>query len=466
MSNLVSAINTLVESKRYKTLRDILSTMNAADIAALFGDLQQEILPRLFRLLPKELAAETFVEMESDAQELLIKGFSDNELKEVIDELYIDDAVDLVEEMPANVVKRILKQADPDTRKLINELLQYPDDCAGSIMTTEFVELRPNLTVEDAIKTIRRTGVDKETINVCYVTRADRTLYGYVTIRKLILAQPDVTIGELAEQNVLSCTTLDDQESVAQSLSKYDLIALPVVDGENRLVGIVTVDDAIDVLQEEATEDIEKMAAITPSDKPYLKTGTFALFWHRIPWLAILMVAATFTELIIKHYEDQLDVRFGPIVGAMLLACIPMLMGTGGNSGSQASVTIIRGLSLGEITFRDVFHVLWKEIRVALLCGVALAVLNFGKMLLVNVLVYQYAGAEYTAYLFSGIAISLAIVCTVFVAKLIGCSLPILAKKIGFDPAGMAGPLITTLVDVTSLLLLFGLASLIAAPLL
>ena len=343
MSNLATAITALVENRKYAALRDVLVTMNPPDIATLFNDLEQEILPRLFRLLPKELAAETFVEMDTDAQEHLIRGFSDNELKEVIDELYIDDAVDLVEEMPANVVKRILKQADPDTRKLINELLKYPEDSAGSMMTTEFVEFRPHFTVEDAIKTIRRTGVDKETINVCYVTRADRTLMGYVSIRRLLLAQEEATVSDIMDSNVLYCRTQDDQETVAQMLSRYDLIAMPVVDNEDRLVGIVTVDDAIDVLQEEATEDIEKMAAITPSDKPYLKTSVLALFRHRIPWLAILMVAATFTELIISFYTKRLEL-FGEVAGAMLLACIPMMMGTGGTPEGVISACAIKGL--------------------------------------------------------------------------------------------------------------------------
>jgi len=462
MANLATAITSLIESKKYGTLRDVLVTMNAADIAALFDDLEPEILPRLFRLLPKELAADTFVEMESDSQETLIKGFSDSELKEVIDELYIDDAVDIVEEMPANVVKRILAQADPDTRKLINELLKYPDDSAGSIMTTEYVELRPNLTVEDAIKTIRRTGIDKETINICYVTRADRTLYGYVTIRRLILSQPDVLIGDLADQNVISCKTLDDQETVAQMLSKYDLIAIPVVDGENRLVGIVTVDDAIDVLQEEATEDIEKMAAITPSDKPYLKTGVLALYLHRIPWLCILMIAAIFTELVINHFSNLMSVQFQSFISAMLLACIPMLMDTGGNAGNQASVTIIRGLSLGEIEFKDLPRVIFKECRISLLAGATLAVVNFGKMMLMYAITYHNNFEnQFTPYLLIAITVSIALMCTVFLAKFIGCSLPILAKKIGFDPAVMAGPFITTIVDVTSLLLLFGLALMI-----
>ena len=446
-----------MESKKYATIRDILVTMNAADIAVLFDDIESPLIPLLFRLLPKELAADTFVEMESDQQQMLIKGFSDSELKEVVDELYIDDAVDIVEEMPANVVKRILMQADPDTRKMINELLQYPDDSAGSIMTTEFVELRPHLTVEDAIKAIRRTGVDKETINICYVTRPDRTLYGYITIRRLIIAQPDVLIGDLADTNVLYCSTMDDQETVAKMLQKYDLIALPVVDGEKRLVGIVTIDDAIDVLQDEVTEDIEKMAAMTPSDKPYLKTSNYSLFLHRVPWLAALMLAATFTELIINYYTQRLEM-FGEIVGAMLLACIPMLMGTGGNSGSQASVTIIRGLSLGEIDFSDTLKVIWKELRVSLLCGTALGAANFGKMLLMNVLVYHYEGPQYHSYFLACVSICLAIVFTVLVAKLIGSTLPIAAKRIGFDPAVMAGPLITTIVDVTTLLLLFGIA--------
>ena len=459
MASLATAITSLIESKKYGTLRDILVTMNAADIAALFEDLEPEMLPRLFRLLPKELAADTFVEMGSDSQEMLIKGFSDSELKEVIDELYIDDAVDIVEEMPANVVKRILSQADPDTRKLINELLKYPDDSAGSIMTTEYVELRPNWTVEDAIKTIRRTGIDKETINICYVTRADRTLYGFVTIRRLILSQPDILIGDLAETNVISCKTLDDQETVAQMLSKYDLIALPVVDGENRLVGIVTVDDAIDVLQEEATEDIEKMAAITPSDKPYLKTGVFALYIHRIPWLCILMVAAIFTELVINHFSNLMSVQFQSFISAMLLACIPMLMDTGGNAGNQASVTVIRGISLGEIEFKDLPRVIFKEWRISLLAGATLALVNFGKMMLMYVVTYHNNFQnQFTPYLLIAVTVSIALCCTVFLAKFIGCSLPILAKKIGFDPAVMAGPFITTIVDVTSLLILFGLA--------
>ena len=362
---LVDSMTALVKSKRYATLRDILSTMNAADVASLFDDLSIEILPLLFRLLPKELAAETFVEMDSEAQQMLIDGFSDSELKEVIDELYIDDAVDIVEEMPANVVKRILQQADSETRKMINEILKYPEDSAGSIMTTEFVDLRPLMTVEDAIKHIRRTGIDKETINDCYVTKSDRTLCGLVPIRTIILADEDDRIEEIMERNIISVTTMDDQETVAQMFSKYNLLALPVVDGEDRLVGIVTVDDAMDVLTEEATEDIEKMAAITPSDKPYLKTSAFDLWKRRIPWLLLLMISATFTGIIITSFENALAAQVA------LTAFIPMLMDTGGNSGSQASVTIIRGLSLNEISFSDIFRVMWKEFRVSIMCGAA-----------------------------------------------------------------------------------------------
>ena len=317
--SLEMTIRTLLGNKRYSSIKDILITLNAADIAAIFAELEPEILPLLFRLLPKELAADTFVEMDPDQQQLLITRFSDTELKEVIDELYIDDAVDLVEEMPANVVKRILYQADPETRKLINELLKYPEDSAGSIMTTEFVELGMGYTVEDAIKTIRRTGFDKETINDCFVTGPGRTLEGIISIRSLILAQDDDKVSNIMDTNVVSVNTMDDQETVAEKFKKYDLTAMPVVDGENRLVGIVTVDDAIDVMEEEATEDIEKMAAITPSDKPYLKTGVWEIFKHRIPWLMLLMVSATFTGLIISSFEEALAAQL------VLTAYIPCL---------------------------------------------------------------------------------------------------------------------------------------------
>ena len=440
--SLEQTISSLLENKRYSSVKDILVTLNAADIAAIFGELSEDALPLLFRLLPKELAADAFVEMDADRQESLITRFSDTELKAVIDELYIDDAVDLVEEMPANVVKRILKQADPDTRKLINELLKYPDDCAGSIMNTEFVELRTRQTIADAIRIIRREGLEKETINDCFVTNADRTLAGIISLRTLILSKDEDLVGDRMDTNVISVTTMEDQESVAEKFKKYDLTAMPVVDGENRLIGIVTVDDAIDVMEEEATEDIEKMAAMTPSDKPYLKTSVWDIYKHRIPWLMLLMVSATFTGLIITKFEHALAAQ------VVLTAYIPMLMDTGGNSGSQSSVTIIRGLSLSEIHFKDIFAVLWKEIRVAVLCGLSLAVVNFAKLLLLDRVGAQVA-----------LVVSLTLVVTVAAAKFIGCTLPLLAKKIGFDPAVMASPLITTIVDALALLTYFGIAS-------
>ena len=439
----------LVEGKKYTTLRDILVTMNAVDVAALFDDMPEEKLPLLFRLLPKELAAETFVKMEPEAQELLIRGFSDNELKEVVDELYVDDAVDIVEEMPANVVKRILKQADPEMRKMINEILKYPDDSAGSIMTTEYVSLRPDMTAEEAIKRIRRTGVDKETIYTCYVTDNNRKLIGIISMRTLILAEDDDVLKDIMESNVISVNTLEDQESVAQMFTKYDFVALPVVDQENRLVGIVTVDDAMDVLQEEVTEDIEKMAAIVPTDKPYLKTGIFETFKARIPWLLLLMISATFTGQIISSFENALAAF------TVLTAYIPMLMDTGGNCGSQASVTVIRGISLNEIEFSDLFRVIWKEMRVGLTCGIVLSAANFVKLMLIDRMLFHNPMVTPTVAL----VVCGTLVFTVFCAKLVGCTLPLLAKKIGFDPAVMASPFITTIVDAISLLIYFQFAT-------
>ena len=440
-TTVTQTLETLLDSKKYGTLKDILVTLNGADVAALFSELPSNRISLLFRLLPKELAAETFVEMEPDVQEDLIRSFSDSELKEIVDELYMDDAVDLVEEMPANVVKRILAQAEPETRRLINEMLKYPEDSAGSIMTTEYVELRPYMTTEDAIKHIRRTGIDKETVNVCYITDDRRHLIGAVSIRALILAPEDDTMEEIMEPNVISVTTQEDQESVAECFAKYDFTALPVVDGEGRLVGIVTVDDAIDVLTDEATEDMEKMAAITPSDKPYLKLSVWSIFKSRIPWLLLLMVSATFTGSILTHFEGALASCI------VLVSFVPMLMDTGGNSGGQASVTIIRGLSLHEIEFSDILRVIWKEIRVAVLCGVALAVVNFGKLMLINRVGFSVS-----------LVVCLTLVATVFTAKVVGCTLPILAKKVGFDPAVMASPFITTIVDALSLLIYFAFA--------
>ncbi len=445
---LASTIEALIENKKYSTLKDIFVTMQPADIALTLGELEENRLPLMFRLLPKELAAETFIEMDPEEQELLIRGFSDAELKEVVDELYVDDAVDLIEEMPANVVRRILKSADPEMRRTINELLNYPEDSAGSIMTTEYVSLRPEMTAEEAIKRIRRGAVDKETIYTCYVTDKNRKLIGYVTLKSLILAEDDTQITDIMGTDTISVTTTDDQEEVAGTFQKYDLSALPVVDKEERLVGIVTVDDAIDVMEEEATEDIEKMAAITPTDKPYLKLTPFDIWKSRIPWLLLLMVSATFTGIIISSFENALAAYVA------LTAFIPMLMDTGGNTGSQASVTVIRALSLGDLEFRDFFKVVWKELRVAVLCAVSLAVVNFVKIQLVDVWILGNTSITVTVNLV--VCVTLAF--TVIVAKLVGCSLPLLAKKLGFDPAVMASPFITTIVDALSLLIYFQVA--------
>ena len=438
----------LLDEKRYYSLRDLFNTMNPADIATVFEDIDEARLPLLFRLLPKELAAETFVEMEPELQELLIRGFSDSELKEVIDELYVDDAVDNVEEMPANVVQRILTQAEPEMRKQINEILRYPENSAGSIMTTEYVSLRPNMTVEEAILRIRRTGIDKETIYTCYVTRGHK-LIGLVTVKDLLLCEDDeATIESIMQEHVISVNTLDDQEQVAQMFSKYNFLALPVVDTENRLVGIITFDDAMDVMEDETTEDMEKMAAMLPSEHPYMRSSPFEIWKNRIPWLLLLMVSATLTGLVITKFEDALGVL------PCLTAFIPMLMDTGGNAGSQACVSIIRGISLNEIEFGDLFHVVWKEIRVAVLCGVCLAAACFGKIMLVDHLLLQNTSVTTTVALV--VCISMAM--TVFMAKVVGSVLPLLAKKIGLDPAVMASPLITTIVDFLSLMAYFSVA--------
>ena len=448
-----NTLRKLLAEKKYATLREILITMNPADIAAIFDELEEDRLPLLYRLLPKELAADVFVEMEQEAQELLIRGFSDSELKEVLDELFVDDAVDIIEEMPATVVRRILSQADPEMRKSINEILRYPESSAGSIMTTEYISLRPQMTVAEAITRIRRTGIDKETIYTCYVTK-DRTLIGVVTVKDLLLCDDDdKPIADIMIDKVISVNTHDDQEEVAQMFSKYNFMALPVVDTENRLVGIVTFDDAMDVMEEEATEDIEKMAAIIPSEKPYMSMSPFEIWKNRIPWLMLLMVSATFTGIIISHFESALSKL------VILTAFIPMLMDTAGNSGSQASVTIIRGLSLNEIEFKDIFAIIWKEARVAVLCGVSLAVACFAKIFLVDYLILKsFVGVASPFMVIAVICITLAV--TVLFAKIVGCSLPLLAKKLGFDPAVMASPFITTIVDALSLLVYFGVANL------
>jgi len=450
LDELLDTVKALLERKQYADLRDLLLPLEAADIASLFDDMDERV-PVLFRLLPKELAAEVFVELESDHQELLIQGFSNAELKEVLDELYLDDTVDIIEEMPANVVHRILAQADPEMRKSINEILKYPEDSTGSIMTTEFVDLKANMTVEDALKRIRRTGPDKETINISFVTDEHRHLIGVLGIRALLLAEDDDIVGDIMEQNFISVQTLDDQETTAQVLSKYGFLALPVVDTENRLVGIVTVDDAMDVIEEETTEDFEKMAAMLPSDKPYLRTGVWEAWKARTPWLLMLMLSATFTGIILTHFENALAAC------GILTAFIPMLSGTGGNSGTQASTAIIRALSLDEVRFSDLIRVLWKEFRVSLCCGICLAAANFIKMMLVDrMLLNNPAVTPMVAAV-----VCATLVGTVLCAKLVGCSLPILAEKIGLDPAVMASPFITTIVDALSLLIYFRFATML-----
>ena len=441
----------LASEKRYNDLKKEFSSLYPTDIALLFDDMPEEYLPVMFRLLPKETAADVFVELESDSQEMLIRGFSNTELKQILDDLYLDDTVDIIEEMPANVVKRILKNSDPETRQDINKLLQYPEDSAGSLMTTEFIRLRLDTTVAGAFDVIREKGDDSETINVCYVTDEKRHLLGYVTIRTLVLAKDtSARIGDIMDSQVISVNTHEDKEIVAQDMSKYDFDAMPVVDLENRIVGIITFDDAIDVMEEEATEDIEKMAAITPSDKPYLKTVVIEIWKSRIPWLLLLMISATFTGMIITSFEDALAAYVA------LTAFIPMLMDTGGNCGSQASVTVIRGISLQEIEFSDAFKVIWKELRVAVLCGLVLAVVSFGKIMLFDGMLMGNEGITPTVAAVVCFTLFLTIVC----AKVVGCTMPLLAKKIGADPAVMASPFITTIVDAMSLIIYFQFAKL------
>lgn len=445
------AVASMLEEKKYNALREILVTMNPVDIAALFAGLQDKKIPILFRLLPKGLAAETFVEMEPEEQELLIQGFSDSELKEMLEELFVDDAADLAEEMPANVVRRILAQADPQMRLSINQILRYPENSAGSLMTTEYVSLKPDMTVRESLLQIRRQGVDKETIYTCYVTR-DRTLVGLVTVKDLLLTVDDDTrIENIMLTNLLSVTTHTDQEEVARLFSKYNFLALPVVDRENRMVGIVTFDDAMDVLEEETTEDIELMGGVLPSERTYLKSTPWALFRKRIPWLLLLMVSATFTGMIITAFEDALAAQVA------LTAFIPMLMGTGGNSGSQSSVTIIRSLSLDELKFSDLPRVLWKELRTSILCGCILAVVCFVKIWLVDRLLL--GNPQIT--LMVDAVVCLALLVTVVIAKLVGAVLPMLAKRLKLDPAVMASPFISTIVDALSLLVYFLFANML-----
>ena len=442
------AVLQLMEEKQFATLRLLLSDFPAADLAELFEDIPDDKDPLLFRILPKEIAADVFVEMGTDSQTRLLISFSDRELSEVMADLYMDDTVDIIEEMPANVVARILRMASPERRQKINELLKYPEDSAGSVMTTEFVQLKKDMTVEEAILAIRRVALNKETVYTCYVTDTRRHLEGVITVKTLLLSAADTPLYEIMEDNVVAAGTLTDKEEVARMFNKYGFLALPVVDAENRLVGIITVDDALDVMQEEAEEDFAVMAAVTPTEDPYLRTGVFRIFLSRIPWLLILMLSATFTGMIISGFESALAACVA------LTAFIPMLMGTGGNSGSQSSTTVIRGISLGEIEFKDTLRVLFKELRVSILCGICLAVATFAKVMLIDA--WMLGNPEVTPMV--ALVVSLTLLVTVIAAKLIGGLLPVLAKRINLDPAVMASPFITTLVDAVSLLVYFAVA--------
>lgn len=449
--NLHEEIDTLIESKNYRELTQILKVAYPVDIAEAFEGLTEKKINITYRLLPKETAAEVFVDMDPDMQQMLITGFNDTELREIIDELYVDDAVDIIEEMPATVVSRILKTTDSQTRKLINEILLYPDDSAGSVMTTEYVALKESMTVDQAFDHIRSVGVDSETIYTCYITN-NRKLVGSISIRTLLIADKDARVSDLMNDNVIWVNTYDDKEFVASQIKKYDLLAIPVVDAEDRLVGIVTVDDAIDVLEEEATEDMQIMAAVTPIEKPYIKASTFETWKQRIPWLLLLMVSATFTGMIISSFESALAAY------AALTAFIPMIMDTGGNSGSQASVTVIRSLALGEVEPKDVLKVLWKEVRVGVFCGLTLGIANFAKIFIVEMLLLKTLPMDQNGFRIA-LVVCITLCITVICAKLIGCSLPLLAKRLKLDPAVMASPFITTAVDAISLLLYFQIAT-------
>ena len=438
----------LLDSRRMKELQGRLEDMNEFDVAEFLSEIGDNRMPMVFRLLSKETAADVFANFEAPEQEQIINSITDSELSAIIEELYVDDAVDMMEELPANVVKRVMRTATPETRNLINQYLNYPENSAGSIMTAEFVDLKKYMNVREAIARIRRIGEDKETIYICFVTSADRKLEGVVSVKDLLLSDDETVIEDIMDTNVVFAMTHDDQEEVSEKISDYDLMAIPVVDKEGRLVGIVTVDDIIDVLEQETTEDFEIMAAMTPSDKPYSRTGAFDMWKNRVPWLLFLMLSATFTTMILNSFEDALAVQ------AVLIGFIPIIMGTGGNSGAQSSTAIIRSLSLGDTEPKDTLKVIWKEWRVALLCGLTLAVVNFAKMLLVDNLLLGNSDVNYMIALI----VSLAIVFTVMFAKVVGSSLPMLAEKIGLDPAVVATPLITTISDAVSLLIYLEIA--------
>ena len=435
---MVDVVLQYLADHKYAKVKETVREMHYADVAEVFENLEDpESAQLFFRLLPKDIAAEVFSYMEAEDQERVISSVSDRELRFILDELYLDDYVDLVEEMPANVVKRVLKNSSPESRKLINQYLQYPEDSAGSLMTNEYVYLKRGTTVNQALSVIRTTGVDKETINKCYVLDPQHHLEGVVTLRDIILADPDTVMADIMRTSVISVNTNDDQEEVAKMFYKYDMLAMPVVDNENRLVGIITIDDVVDVVQEEVTEDFEKMAGILPSEDTYLKTPVFTLFKSRILWLMVLMVSAMVSGALITHFESAISAL------PLLVSFIPMLMGTGGNSGSQSSTTIIRSMALDEVELSDFFRVWWKEVRVALLCGVALGAVNYARI------AFQYHDGSIA------MTVSLTLVVTVVVAKSLGCILPMLAKKLKLDPALMASPMLTTITDACSILVFF-----------
>lgn len=441
----------LLDRRDMKRLQQRLEDMQEFDVAEFLSEIGDNRMPMVFRLLSKETAAEVFANFDAPEQEQVINSITDSELSGILEELYVDDAVDMMEELPANVVKRVMRTATPETRKLINQYLHYPENSAGSIMTAEFIDLKKYMSVRESIARIRRIGEDKETIYICFVTSADRKLEGIVTVKDLLLAEDDTVIENLMDTNVIFATTTEDQESVAEKISDYDLMAIPVVDLEGRLVGIVTVDDVIDVMEEETTEDFEIMAGMTPSDKPYSRTGTLEMWKNRIPWLMFLMLSATFTSMILTKFEDMLAVQAG------LVAFIPMLMGTGGNSGAQASTAVIRSLSLGDTEPKDALRVMWKEWRVAAICGITLAAVNFVKMLLLDGMLLHNDSVTIAV----AATVSVSIVFIVMFAKVVGSMLPIIAEKVGVDPAVMANPLISTVTDAVSLLIYINVAKLI-----
>jgi len=444
-------LSELLESREMKKLQLKMEELNEFDVAEFLTEIRDKRMPMVFRLLSKEKAAEVFSHLEPPEQERIINSITDSELAGIVEEMYVDDAVDMMEELPANVVKRVMRTATPETRAIINQYLHYPENSAGSIMTSEFVDLKKYMSVKESFARIRRIGEDKETIYVCFVTDAARKLEGVVTVKDLLLADPDTEVGELMDRNVVFATTTEDQESVSEKISDYDLLAIPVVDKEGRLVGLVTVDDIIDVMEQETTEDIEKMAGMMPSDKPYSRTGILEIWKNRVPWLLFLMISATFTSVILTHFEDMLAVQ------AALVAFIPMLMGTGGNSGAQASTAVIRSLSLGDTEPKDVLPVMWKELRVAFLCGLTLSAVNFVKMLLLDGMLL--GNDEITIAVAATVSISILFI--VMFAKVVGSMLPIAAEKIGVDPAVMANPLISTLTDAVSLLIYIHIARII-----